>query len=155
MITTQKVEIPEGYIPSENEEYMNEMQLEYFKDKLIKWKQELLKESTETINHLKEDKWHDQDFNDRVNAENETSVELRTRNRYLKLIDKIDAALDRIKNNEYGYCEDTGEKIGIKRLNARPIATLCIEAQERHERNEKLYKNQQKSELILSKNESF
>lgn len=155
MITTQKVEIPEGYIPSENEEYMNEMQLEYFKDKLIKWKQELLKESTETINHLKEDKWHDQDFNDRVNAENETSVELRTRNRYLKLIDKIDSALDRIKKNEYGYCEDTGEKIGIKRLNARPIATLCIEAQERHERNEKLYKNQEKSELILSKNESF
>lgn len=133
----KKVILPVGYEPSENEEYMNELQLEYFRQKLISWKDELLSESRDTLNHLKEDKWNEPDLNDRASIETETAIELRTRDRYRKLIDKIDEALKRIETGEYGYCDETGEKIGLKRLQARAIATLCIEAQERYENYEK------------------
>jgi len=127
------------YAPSESETYMNAKQLEYFRQKLLAWREELLKESQETIEHLKEEEWREADLADRASKETDAGVELRTRNRYLKLIAKIDAALKRIEEGEYGYCEETGEPIGIKRLEARPIATLTVEAQERHERMEKQY----------------
>lgn len=133
----QKVTLPEGYKPSENEEYMNPMQLEYFRQNLLKWRDELLEESRETLNHLKEENWNEPDLNDRASLETETTIELRTRDRYRKLIDKIEVALKKIEDGEYGYCEETGEEIGLKRLEARPVATLCIEAQERHEKYEK------------------
>lgn len=126
-----------GYVPAENEEYMNAKQLDYFKQKLLAWRQELLDESMDTLNHLKEENWQEADVNDRASVEADASIELRTRNRYRKLIDKIDAALKRIENKTYGYCEETGEEIGVKRLEARPIATLSIEAQERHEKYER------------------
>ena len=128
-----------NYQPSEKEEYMNPRQLEYFKQKLVAWREELLAESQETINNLKEENWREPDLSDRASLETEAGVELRTRNRYLKLIGKIDSALKRIEDGSYGYCEETGEPIGIKRLEARPIATMTIEAQERHERMEKQY----------------
>lgn len=131
--------LPEGYKPSANEEYMNPLQLEYFRLKLLVWREELLAESRETLNHLKEENWNEPDLNDRASVETETTIELRTRDRYRKLIDKIESALERIKNGEYGYCEETGEEIGLKRLEARPVATLCIEAQERHENYEKTH----------------
>lgn len=129
----------EEYTPSEKEEYMNKQQLGYFREKLLKWRQELIEESRETIDHLKEENWHEPDIADRASLETEAGVELRTRNRYLKLISKIDQALRRIDSGEYGYCEVTGDPIGIKRLEARPIATMTIEAQEQHERMEKQY----------------
>ena len=129
--------LSEGYKPSEKEEYMNPNQLEYFKKKLLVWRKELLDESMDTLNHLKEENWQEADINDRASVEADASIELRTRNRYRKLIDKIDAALKRIEDNSYGYCEETGEEIGVKRLEARPIATLSIEAQERHEKYER------------------
>lgn len=137
------VELPEGYVPSDSEEYMNERQLEYFRRKLIGWKDELIKESQETLEHLKNENWHEADLADRASLETEAGVELRTRNRYLKLIDKINAALNRIADGSYGYCEETGDPIGIKRLEARPIATMTIEAQERHERMEKQYSDEE------------
>jgi DnaK suppressor protein len=127
------------YQPSESEKYMSAKQLEYFKQKLLKWREELLTESQETINNLKEENWREPDLSDRASLETEAGVELRTRNRYLKLIGKIDSALKRIEDGTYGYCEETGDPIGIKRLEARPIATMTIEAQERHERMEKQY----------------
>ena len=132
-----KANLPEGYKPSDNEEYMNPNQLEYFKYKLLKWKNKLLKESRETLLHLKEENWNAPDLNDRASIETDTAIELRTRDRYRKLLDKIEEALVRIENDEYGYCEETGEPIGLMRLEARAIATLCIEAQERHENYEK------------------
>ncbi len=128
-----------NYKPSEKEEYMNKNQLEYFKQKLLSWREELITESQETINNLKEENWQEPDLSDRASLETEAGVELRTRNRYLKLIGKIDAALRRIEEGNYGYCEETGDPIGIKRLEARPIATMTIEAQERHEKMEKQY----------------
>jgi DnaK suppressor protein len=137
------VELPEGYVPSESEEYMNPLQLEYFRRKLVEWKDELIKESQETLEHLKTENWHEPDLADRASLETEAGVELRTRNRYLKLIEKINSALDRIAKGEYGYCEETGDPIGIKRLEARPIATMTIEAQERHERMEKQYSDEE------------
>jgi DnaK suppressor protein len=133
------VELPKGYIPTEDEEHMNPMQLEYFKQKLLAWRADLLKESRETMEHLREENWHEADIADRASLETEAGVELRTRNRYLKLISKIDQALRRIDTGEYGYCEETDEPIGIRRLEARPVATMTIEAQERHERMEKQY----------------
>ena len=132
-----KVILPEGYKPSENEEYMNPMHLEYFRQKLLDWKTELLSNSRETLDHLKEENWNEPDLNDRATIETDTSFELRTRDRYRKLIDKIDEALKRIADGEYGYCEETGEEIGLKRLEARPVATLCIEAQESQENYER------------------
>ena len=133
------VKLPKGYKPTLKEEYMNDKQLEYFRQKLLAWRTELLSESNETMEHLKEENWHEADVADRASIETEAGVELRTRNRYLKLVNKIDSALRRIEQGEYGYCDETGEEIGIKRLEARPVATLCIEAQERHEKMEKQY----------------
>ena len=131
------VELPEGYRPHEDEEYMNLRQLEYFRRKLLSWRDELLTESRETMDYLKEENWQEPDIVDRASVEADANLELRTRNRYRKLIAKIDAALRRIDDGSYGYCEETGEEIGVRRLDARPIATLTIEAQERHERLEK------------------
>ena len=131
--------LAKNYTPSESEKYMNPQQLEYFKHKLITWREELLAESQETINNLKEENWREPDLSDRASLETEAGVELRTRNRYLKLIGKIDAALRRIEDGSYGYCDETGDPIGLKRLQARPIATMTIEAQERHEKMEKQY----------------
>ena len=127
------------YQPAESEKYMNPKQLAYFRQKLLTWREELIAESQETINNLKEENWREPDLSDRASLETEAGVELRTRNRYLKLIGKIDAALKRIEDGTYGYCEETGDPIGLKRLEARPIATMTIEAQERHERMEKQY----------------
>ena len=129
--------LPEEYKPSKDEEYMCENQLEYFRQKLLQWKSSLLMESQETLNHLKEENANEADFNDRASSETERTFELRTRDRSRKLQEKIDEALKRIQNREYGYCEETGDPIGIRRLEARPIATLCIEAQMRHENYEK------------------
>ena len=134
-----KIVLPESYVPSDTEEYMNPMQLEYFKQKLLKWREELLEESRENLIHLKEEIWNEPDLNDRASVEAETTTELRTRDRYRKLIDKIEAAIERVNKGGYGYCEDTGEEIGLKRLEARPVATLCIEAQERHENYERTH----------------
>ena len=131
--------LAKNYAPSESEKYMSKAQLEYFRQKLMTWREELLAESQETINNLKEENWREPDLSDRASLETEAGVELRTRNRYLKLIGKIDAALRRIDDGSYGFCEETGEPIGIKRLQARPIATMTIEAQERHEKMEKQY----------------
>lgn len=133
------VKLPEGYAPSEAEEYMNPTQMEYFRLKLQDWKRELLAESRETMEHLREENWREPDISDRASLETEAELELKTRNRYFKLINKIEMALRRIDEGVYGYCEETGEPIGIRRLEARPVATLCIEAQERHEKMEKQY----------------
>ncbi len=135
------IELPEGYQPSTDEEYMSPMQLEYFRRKLLDWRSELLQESDNTISHLKEENWQEPDINDRATLETDAALELRTRDRYRKLVNKIDAALARIADGSYGYCEDTGEEIGISRLEARPIATLTIEAQEKHERLEKQHRD--------------
>jgi DnaK suppressor protein len=132
-----KVQLPDNYAPSDKEEYMNIFQHEYFRQKLQTWKNELLHESQITLEHLKEENWHESDANDRASVESEATLELKTRDRYRKLIEKIDVALVKIEKDEYGYCEETGEEIGIKRLMARPIAALCIEAQERHEKYER------------------
>ena len=118
---------------------MNPLQEEYFRQKLLDWRKSLMSESRETLDHLHEENWHQADIADRASLETEAGVELRTRNRYLKLISKIDAAIRRIEDAEYGYCEETGEPIGLKRLEARPVATLSIEAQERHEKMERQY----------------
>ena len=130
------VELPDDYRPSADEDYMNANQLEYFRRKLEAWREELLEESEETVTHLQNENWKEPDVIDRASVEADASLELRTRNRYRKLISKIDGALRRIEERDYGYCEETGEEIGVKRLEARPIATLTIEAQERHERRE-------------------
>ena len=127
------------YIPSEKEEYMCQKQLAYFKNKLLTWKAELIDEAQETMTHLKEEKLNEPDLIDKASAEIETASELRTRDRYRKLINKIDHALKRIEDKTYGYCEETGEQIGLKRLEARPVATLCIDAQERHEKQEQTF----------------
>lgn len=135
------VELPEGYTPSENEEYMSPMQLEYFRRKLLAWRDELMQESDSTINHLREENWQEPDINDRATLESDAALELRTRDRYRKLINKIDKALKSISDGTYGYCEETGDEIGLRRLEARPIATLTIEAQERHERLERVQRD--------------
>ena len=140
----EKIILPVGYKPSENEEYMNSMQLEYFKQKLQTWREELLEESRDTLDHLKEENWNEPDLTDRASVETETSIELRTRDRYRKLIDKIEHTIVKINKNDYGYCEETGEKIGLRRLEARPVATLCIEAQMRHENYEKTHLDEDK-----------
>jgi len=137
------VALPAGYKPNEKEEYMNPQQVEYFRQKLLNWRKELLSESRETLEHLHEEDWHQADIADRASLETEAGVELRTRNRYLKLIAKIDSAIQRIEEGEYGYCEETGEPIGLKRLEARPVATMTIEAQERHEKLEKQYTDEE------------
>ena len=133
------VTLPPNYKPSAKEEYMNDMQLEYFKRRLLDWRAELMKGSESTLQDLKENSMQEADENDRASSETDQSLELRTRDRMRKLIKKINQALDRIENGTYGYCEETGEPIGLARLEARPVATLCIEAQERHERKEKTF----------------
>ena len=133
-----KTTISSKYKPKASEPFMNSKQKEYFKQKLLVWKEALLKGSTETILNLKEDKEVTGDFADIASAESTKSIELRTRDRERKLISKIDEALKRIENNTYGYCEVTGKPIGLKRLEARPIATLSIEAQQMHENQEQL-----------------
>ncbi|CAK0757569.1 RNA polymerase-binding transcription factor DksA [Gammaproteobacteria bacterium] len=131
------VVLPPGYRPSPEEPYMNPRQLAYFQEKLLKWKEELLTESRDTLEYLRQENWHESDMVDRASVEADANLELRTRNRYRKLLPKIDAALKRIEEGKYGYCEETGEAIGLRRLEVRPIATLGIEAQERHEKLER------------------
>jgi DnaK suppressor protein len=135
--------LPAGYKPTEKEDYMSPLQLEFFRQKLLDWRRELIAESRDTLDHLHEEDWHQADIADRASLETEAGVELRTRNRYLKLISKIDSAIRRIEEGEYGYCEETGEPIGLKRLQARPVATLSIEAQERHEKMERQYTDEE------------
>lgn len=131
------IELSEDYKPSPDEDYMSPEQLEYFRQKLLLWRSELLQESENTISHLKEENWQEPDINDRATLETDAALELRTRDRYRKLVNKIDAAMARIADGTYGYCEETGEEIGLSRLEVRPIATLTIDAQEKHERLEK------------------
>ncbi|HEY2032318.1 MAG TPA: RNA polymerase-binding protein DksA [Rhizomicrobium sp.] len=135
------VELPSAYKPSDNEPFMNERQREYFRRKLLTWKDDILRESRETIQNLQAETTPFADLADRASTEAERQLELRTRDRQRKLIAKIDAALRRLEDGSYGFCEETGEPIALKRLDARPIATLSIEAQERHERREKVYKD--------------
>ena len=135
------VTVSPDYRPSEKEPFMNAKQLEYFRRKLISWRGELLKESEETLESLQEGGLQEADLADRASAEMERALELRTRDRARKLIAKIDAALHRIEDGSYGYCEETGDPISLKRLEARPIATLSVEAQERHERMERTHRS--------------
>jgi DnaK suppressor protein len=128
---------PPDYQPSDEEPFMNDVMLEYFRHKLVSWKNELLREAGQTLRHLQEQDSRSADQADRATAETDRSIELRTRDRARKLAQKIDEALQRIEQGSYGYCSETGEPIAIKRLEARPIATLGLEAQERHERLEK------------------
>ena len=129
--------LPPDYRPSEDEPFMSPLMKEYFRQKLQAWRAELLQESSETLHSLQEGGIQEPDIADRASAETERSLELRTRDRERKLIAKIDEALERLEDDSYGYCEETGEPIGVRRLDARPIATLSLEAQERHERLEK------------------
>ena len=129
------------YRPTEDEPFMNPRQREYFRRKLERWKDEILRESRETLENLQEENQNHPDMADRASSESDRALELRTRDRQRKLISKIDAALKRIEDGTYGYCEETGEPISIRRLEARPIATLSLEAQERHERNERVYRD--------------
>lgn len=131
----------EDYRPTDDEPFMNDRQKDYFRRKLIEWKNEILRESRGTLDQLQEDDHHLPDLTDRASSETEKALELRTRDRQRKLISKIDSALRRIETGEYGYCEETGEPIGLRRLEARPIATLSLEAQERHERMEKVHRD--------------
>lgn len=131
--------LPPDYKPSPKEEYMNEMQLEYFRQKLLEWKKSLLAQSEDTLDDLRQGGLNQPDEIDRASLEADKSLDLRTKDRARKLISKINEALERIEDGTYGYCEETGEPIGLERLEARPIATLSIEAQERHERLEKTY----------------
>ena len=130
------------YRPSEQEPFMNERQREYFRQKLMRWREDILRESRETLQHLQNESENHPDLADRASSETDRAIELRARDRQRKLIAKIDAALCRIDDGTYGFCEETGEPISIRRLEARPIATLSIEAQERHERRERVYRDE-------------
>lgn len=136
-----KNKLPEGYKPSPDEKFMNEKHIIYFQKKLLDWKDEILRESKETLNHLQEDSQKEPDIADRASSETDWSIELRTRDRQRKLITKIDAAIERLDNGEYGFCEITGEPINLKRLDARPIAMMSLEAQEEHEKYEKVHRD--------------
>lgn len=129
------------YSPDEKEPFMNERMRAYFRQKLLAWKNDLLRESRETLEHLQLESSNHPDIADRASSESDRAIELRARDRQRKLINKIDTALKRIDDGTYGYCEETGDPIGVKRLDARPIATLSLEAQERHERREKVYRD--------------
>lgn len=134
--------LPKDYEPSEDEKFMNPVMLEYFRQKLIQWRTDLIKESSDTIKEtLQSVELNKPDMNDRASAETDHALELRTRDRERKLISKINQALSRIDDGEYGYCEETGDQISVKRLDARPIATLSLEAQERHERMERTHRD--------------
>jgi DnaK suppressor protein len=129
------------YRPSEDEPFMNELQLEYFRKKLLDWKDDILREARETVSHMQSETENHPDLADRASSETDRALELRTRDRQRKVISKIDEALRRIEEGVYGYCEETGEPIGLARLEARPIATLGLEAQERHERRERVHRD--------------
>jgi DnaK suppressor protein len=129
------------YRPTEKEPFMNERQREYFRVKLLSWREDILKEAKETLQHLQDENQNHPDIADRASSETDRAIELRARDRQRKLISKIDAALHRIEDGTYGYCEETGDPIALKRLEARPIATLSVEAQERHERRERVYRD--------------
>jgi DnaK suppressor protein len=133
-------DLPDDYRPSEDEPFMNERQRTYFRKRLLDWKDEILQSSRMTLESLQESEQHP-DLTDRASSETDRALELRARDRQRKLISKIDAALERIEDGSYGYCEETGEPISLKRLDARPIATLSLEAQERHERRERIYRD--------------
>ena len=130
-----------NYRPSDKEPFMNERQREYFRAKLLIWREDILKEAKETLQHLQEENQNHPDIADRASSETDRAIELRARDRQRKLISKIDEALTRIDDGTYGYCEETGEPISLRRLEARPIATLSVEAQERHERRERVYRD--------------
>jgi DnaK suppressor protein len=132
--------LPDDYRPAEGEPFMNDRQLEYFRRKLLTWRQELLDQSADTIGNLQESGRSVPDLADRASEETDRALELRTRDRQRKLVSKIDAALRRVENGEFGYCDVTGEPISLKRLDARPIATMTLEAQEKHERREKVHR---------------
>ena len=136
---TTSIVLPPDYKPSADEEYMNEMQLEYFRQKLENWKKSIVSQSVDTLEDLLQGGLSQPDEIDRASLETDKALDLRTKDRIRKLINKIDEALDRIEDGSYGYCEETGEPIGLERLEARPVATLSIEAQERHERMEKTF----------------
>lgn len=140
--TSESVDLPAGYEPSEDDEFMNELQLAYFRNALEQWKNSIVEESKETLAHLQDGPIQEADMNDRASSETDWGLELRTRDRQRKLTSKIDAALRRIDDGEYGYCQVTGEPISLDRLKARPIATMTVEAQEAHERNEKVSRDQ-------------
>ena len=133
--------LPREYRPSKDEPFMSLRQLEYFRLKLLVWREELRQESSQTLQHLQQETTQESDFADRASTETDRAIELRTRDRERKLISKIDAALRRIEDGRYGFCESSGEPISLNRLEARPIATLSIAAQERHERREKVYRD--------------
>lgn len=135
------VTLPPDYVPSDSEPFMNALQVEYFRQKLLRWRADLLREADDTLLSLSQGGIHEADITDRASVETDRALELRTRDRARKLISKIDQALLRIENGVYGYCEETGEPIGLKRLEARPIATLSLEAQERHERMERVHRD--------------
>jgi DnaK suppressor protein len=130
-----------NYRPSDKEPFMNERQREYFRAKLLAWREDILKEAKDTLQHLQEENQNHPDLADRASSETDRAIELRARDRQRKLIAKIDEALTRIDDGTYGYCEETGEPIALRRLEARPIATLSVEAQERHERRERIYRD--------------
>ena len=134
-------ELPEGYLPSPDEKFMNDFQQEYFRRKLQDWRDDILRESAETLQNLQQDNLREPDVADRASSETDWSVELRTRDRQRKLVSKIDSALGRLGEGEFGYCEVSGEPISLRRLDARPIATMTIEAQEAHERAEKVHRD--------------
>jgi DnaK suppressor protein len=134
-------DLEDAYKPSDDEPFMNDRQREYFRRKLLSWKEDILQESRETLAALQNENENHPDLADRASSETDRAIELRARDRQRKLIAKIDAALQRLDDGSYGYCEETGEPISLKRLDARPIATLSIEAQERHERREKVYRD--------------
>ena len=140
-VMDSSIELPTGYRPSESEPFMNERQKEYFRRKLLAWKEEILRESRSTLSNLGEDIGALPDLADRASTETDRALELRARDRQRKLISKIEAALRRIEEDEYGYCEETGEPISLARLDARPVATLSLEAQERHERSERVHRD--------------
>ena len=141
MQTATVLKASDSYRPSDDEPFMNERQLEYFKQKLLAWKEEILRESRETVTHLQKETENHADLADRASSETDRALELRTRDRQRKLISKIDQALRRVEDGSYGYCEETGEPIGLARLDARPTATLSLEAQERHERRERVHRD--------------
>ncbi|MCJ8052059.1 RNA polymerase-binding protein DksA [Shinella curvata] len=138
---SEKIDLS-NFVLDEGEEFMNGRQRAYFRAKLNAWKNDILREARETLDHLAEESANHPDLADRASSETDRAIELRARDRQRKLISKIDAALQRLDEGTYGYCEETGEPIGLKRLDARPIATLSIEAQERHERREKVYRDE-------------
>src|SRR5680860_1696025 len=142
MTTAKKKTLPEDYRPSEDEPFMSDQQRAYFRRKLLNWRDEILRSTKETLQHLQDDSDQHAAIADRAPSETERALELRARDRQRTLIAKIDSALVRIEDGTYGYCEETGEPISLKRLDARPIATLSVEAQERHERRERVYRDE-------------